>query len=396
MSLKPLYLSITIAIASAVSVQAPGFLLTSQRASAAPIPRTTQQKAIAATTDPQTGYPLITGERWDKSSVWFKPIWVNSPEGKYLAVLDKQKQGSLRLPSISLVSNLGMYSNWSRNGIRVYANTQSQVCFWALCSTSYPRLQVDAIEVKIDDQVFKPQREGDRFLVDAELAQALQTATPGKAIVRMYLKPGVTSTQPINDETVKAWATIYQEPAIPSGISAMPIGGAALPNARVVAVQPFPKLPSDSSAPRWVNDSQTGLPLVNGTTWRTRQNIPWSRLALVRDEFDGEYRAVFSRDGAFAGSWSRNFVDVFVSTRILTVQSVSSVPGLMISVGGQTLNLSGEFNRFPIDDQAARFLYNASKNPLAKPTVSYFVSKNRKATCDVDPTTVKLWGIIYQ
>jgi hypothetical protein len=353
--------------------------------------------AIAkAVTDPQTGYPVVDGEKWDKSSTWFKPVIVQDASGRYLAVLDKQKQGSVRLPQLGLIRTIGMFSNWSRDGIRLYGNTQSQVCFFALCGTNYPRVEVDAIEVKVDDQVFTPQREGDKFLVDAELAQALQNATPGKVLVRMHLKPGLTSTQAVSDETIKALPTIYQQASAPAGIVPVPTGGAELGSARVVAVAPFPEPPKNASSKDFIRDRNSGLPLVNGATWRTRQNIPWSRMALVRDEFDGEYQAVFSRDGAFASSWSRNFVDVVVSKRFLTVQTIHSVPALQITAGGQTINLSGEHNRFPIDSQAARFLFNAGNNPSAKPTVSYFLSKNGKATYSIDSTTAKLWATLYR
>jgi hypothetical protein len=367
--------------------------------SSAPQTVRVKSEAIAkAATDPQTGYPLIDGEKWDRSSTWFKPVVVQSSAGRYLAVLDKQKQGAVKPPQLGLIRTLGMFSNWSRDGIRLYANTQSQVCFWALCGTNYPRLEVEAIEVKVDDQVFRPQREGEKFLVDAELAQALQNATPGKALVRMHVKPGITSVQAVNDETVKAWSTIYQEASAPAGIVPVPtsVGGGELSNVRIVAVAPFPERPKNASSETFINDTKTGLPLVNGATWRTRQNVPWSRLALVRDEFDGEYQAIFARDGAFASSWSRHFVDVVVSKRFLTVQSVSSVPALQITAEGQTINLSGEYNRFPIDEQAARFLFNAGKNPLAKPTASYFVGKNRKATYSIDSTTTKLWATLYR
>jgi hypothetical protein len=356
-----------------------------------------RSQAIAkAATDPQTGYPVVDGTKWDKSDTWFKPVVVQDASGKYLAVLDKQKQGSLRLPQLGLIRTIGMFSNWSRDGIRLYGNTQTQVCFWALCGTNYPRLEVEAIEVKVNDQVFTPQREGDKFLVDAGLAQALQGATPGKVLVRMHLKPGVTSTQAVSDETVKALPTIYQEASASTGIVAVPKGGAELSNSRIVAVAPIPERPKNASSEDFMTDSRTGLPLVNGSTWRTRQHIPWSRLALVRDEFDGEYQAIFAKDGAFASSWSRNFVDVLVSKRFLTVQTVYSVPSLQITSGGRTLNLSGEHNRFPIDAQAARFLFNAGSNPSAKTTVSYFVSKNGKATYNIDPTTTKLWATLYR
>ncbi len=393
MTSKSLGMVVAVSLISSAIAPAIAFNSAPQQSSSARLGSQAIAKTVA---DPQTGYPIVKGERWDKSSTWFKPVVIQDASGRYLAVLDKQKQGSLRLPQLGLIRTIGMFSNWSRDGIRLYGNTQTQVCFWALCGTNYPRLEVEAIEVKVNDQVFTPQREGDKFLVDAELAQALQSATPGNVLVRMHLKPGVTSTQAVSDETIKALPTIYQQASTATGIVAVPKGGAELSNSRIVAVAPIPERPKNASSKDVVTDSNTGLPLVNGSTWRTRQNIPWSRLVMVRDEFDGEYQAIFARDGAFASNWSRNFVDVLVSKRFLTVQTVNSVPALQISSGGRTLNLPGEHNRFPIDAQAARFLFDAGSNPSAKPKVSYFVGKNGKATYNIDSTTTKLWATLYR
>jgi hypothetical protein len=400
MTSKSLGMLVALSLLSSAIAPAIAFNVAPQTSGTVAVSRFGSDAIAKTATDPKTGYPVVEGERWDKSSTWFKPVLVQDGSGSYLAVLDKQKQGAVRLPQLGLIRTIGMFSNWSRDGIRLYGNTQTQVCFWALCGTNYPRVEVEAIEVKVDDQVFAPQREGDKFLVDADLAQALQSATPGKVLVRMHLKPGVSSTQALSDETIKALPTIYQQASAPTGIVPVPVGGAELGSgsgsARIVAVAPFPEPPKNASSQDAIRDSNTGLPLVNGATWRTRQNIPWSRMALVRDEFDGEYQAVFARDGAFASSWSRNFVDVVVSKRFLTVQSIQSVPALQITAGRQSITLSGEHNRFPIDDRAARFLFNAGNNPSAKPIVSYLVSKNGKATYSIDSTTTKLWATLYR
>lgn len=351
---------------------------------------------IAKATDPGTGYPIVDGQKWDREGPWYQPVLVQDPAGNYVAVLDKQRQGSLRTPGVSSVDKLGAFSSWSPQGIRVIGNGQFQFCVMLLCGTNYPRIAVDAIELKLNDQVFRPERSGDKFVVDAELAQALRTATPGRALLRLYLNPGVTITHAINDETVKAWPQVFQaSSSILDG--GMPIGGGALSTARVVAIAPFPALPPSATAKDWVNDPQTSLPLVNGSTWRTGRNVAWSRLVTVRDEFDGEYKAVLHQDGGLITNWSRNFVDVFASRQLGTVTSSYAVPSLHITVGDRTLNLFGEYNRFPIDRQAAQFLQQAGEKLLTGTIpIRYTYGKNQKREYNVDIGTAKAWATLYR
>jgi hypothetical protein len=351
-----------------------------------------------APTDPQTGYPVVKSDRWDKSDTWFQPVLVQNATGTYVAVLDKQKQGSLRPPELSTIERIGLFSNWSSTGIRTYANGQFQVCFFALCGTNYPRHEVNELEVKVGDQVFRPAKEGDRFLVDPALAQALQSATPGKVLVRVYLDKGITVTHPINDETVKSFPKVFQSTASGGDLGGAPVGGGELSIPRAVAVEPFPTFPKKASDKDVAMDPKSGLPLINGSLWRTEKHVAWSRPVVVRDEFDGEYRAVLMRDGGFMTNWSRNFVDVFATSRFATALSFYGVPSLHITVGDRTLNLYGSnYNRFPIDEQAAQFLQEAGeKSATPKATVSYYVGKGSKRSYDVDIGTMKAWASIYR
>ncbi|WP_404790090.1 hypothetical protein [Altericista sp. CCNU0014] len=346
--------------------------------------------------DSSTGYPVVDGKKWDSKGPWYQPVAVRDSASTYVAVLDKQKQGSLKLPELTTVDSLGVFSNWSRDGIRLVGNGQFQACFFVLCGTNYPRIAVEGMEVKLGDQVFVPQRSGDKFLVDEPLAQALKTATPGtKALLRVKLASGVTITQAINDKTVQAWPKVFQD-AIPTA-SGGPVGGGTLSTAKTVAIASLPTPPPDLTS-KWVaTDSKTGLPLVNGSTWRTGRNVAWSTPVIVRDEFDGEYKAVLSKRGGFMSQWSRNFVDVFLSSRFITALTFSGIPSVHITFGDRTLNLYGQHNRFPINKMAAQFLQEAGEKTLTKlPTISYYVGKNRQNTYDLDIGTVKAWASLYR
>jgi hypothetical protein len=394
MSIFPLGLSLSLAVFN------PGTVLTHQISTQVQ-PTMNSVKAsspqfIAKVMDPKTGLPVVEGKQWDKQGPWYQPVVVQDSAGSYLAVLDKQKQGSVKLPQLTTIDKFGVFSSWSSDGIRLVGNGQYQFCIMVLCGTNYPRVSVEDFEVKVGDQVFHPQRGKDKFLVDEELAQALRTATPGKVLFRVHLTAGVSLTEVPNEATVKTWPKIFQEPiAMDSGSA--PIGGANLPTAKNIAVDPFPKLPEDAPSKYVVTDSKTGLPLVNGATWRTRRHVAWSTPVMVRDEFDGEYKAVFHKDGGFTTSWSRDFVDVFAKTQIATAMSFSSVPSLHITVGGRTLNLYGKNNRFYLNKMATDFLREAGEKVLTeKPTISYYVGDGNKRTYEIDIPTVKTWPTLYQ
>jgi hypothetical protein len=89
-----------------------------------------------APVDPSTGYPIVDGKKWDSQGPWFQPVLVQDNTGSYVAVLDKQKQGSLRTPKLTTIDQLGVFSSWSRQGIRLVGNSQVQFCVWALCGTN--------------------------------------------------------------------------------------------------------------------------------------------------------------------------------------------------------------------------------------------------------------------
>jgi hypothetical protein len=108
---------------------------------------------------------------------------------------------------------------------------------------------------------------------------ALRQASPQPVLLRLTLAGGHdTVTHPIGEPTVKAWQVIYQDASqpVPDALSSLP----------AVAPSP-PPIPSGLRA---------ALPVVEGATWRINDDLPWSVPVLVKDDFDGEYVAVFDRD----------------------------------------------------------------------------------------------------
>jgi hypothetical protein len=391
MAVNPLTLVLSVAILSAPT--SPRQLSTPQHTLNTP-PISILAKAPV---DPSTGYPIVDGKKWDSQGPWFQPVLVQDNTGSYVAVLDKQKQGSLRTPKLTTIDQLGVFSSWSRQGIRLVGNSQIQFCVWALCGTNYPRITVEDMEVKLGDQVFHPQRKGDKFLVDEELAQALKTATPGKALLRLHLKPGVTMTQSLSSQTVQAWPKVFQDSPTGTITDSAPIGGGTLSTAKMVAIEPFPALPPDANSSTIISDPKTGLPLINGSTWRTGRNVAWAKPVVVRDEFDGEYKAVLSKKEGVVSQWSRNFVDVFISRRFVTALTFQGVPSLHITYGDRTLNLYGKNNRFLLNKMATQFLQEAGEKTLTKlPTMSFYVGKDNIRTQEVDIGTVKAWASLYR
>jgi hypothetical protein len=204
-------------------------------------------------------------------------------------------------------------------------------------------------------------------------------------------------TQALSSQTVQAWPKVFQDSSSGMTTDPDPMGGGTLSTAKTVAIDPFPALPPDANSSTIINDPKTGLPLINGSTWRTGRNVAWAKPVVVRDEFDGEYKAVLSKKEGVVSQWSRNFVDVFISRRFVTALTFQGVPSLHITYGDRTLNLYGKNNRFLLNKMATQFLQEAGEKTLTKlPTMSFYVGKDNIRTQEVDIGTVKAWASLYR
>lgn len=144
--------------------------------------------------------------------------------------------------------------------------------------------------------------------------------------------------------------------------------------------------PASNSTDSVRRDPATNLPVVTlDGDWRSSKlDIPWSQLVLVRDQFEGDYLAVFDKNysgnnflsGSESGvvtKWTRGQIGIFAykkakSCGFLTCRNVSdaSVVGntLEIKVGEQIFRLEGEDGTFVITDELAAALKSATPGQI--------------------------------
>ncbi|MGB8700297.1 MAG: hypothetical protein WCD18_12845, partial [Thermosynechococcaceae cyanobacterium] len=236
---------------------------------------------------------------------------------------------------------------------------------------------------------------------------ALRTAQPDLVWVRLFVT-GMQTTQSTTPKTIQAWQTIYRD-ADPSILDSM-----NPPDFKVVAVEPWKvesiqeekvntkysnALPNASektaNKSETMADRNTGLPVVRGETWRAGNNIPWSTNVLVRDEFEGEYVAVFDKGSGIITNWNKQFVDVFLYDRSQGL--VFGVNGFELALGSQRLKLTGSRNRVAMTDELAKALREA---PLVEPVLTFTIQRPKKKPKTIQRTldleTVQAWKSLYR
>lgn len=386
--------------------------------------------------DPTTGLPIADGAEWhhSKDELWSVPVLVKDILGNYIAVLDRKKQegiGGLEVPSF--LNSIGMVSNWSRGTIRVAATGLSQTCFYFICNKKLPLILVDDLEIKVGDRVFHP-KQGDgnqtctdiscplqpfratssefkefvSFQVSDSLAAALRTATPGQVWIKLkLLSGGFPTVQTVSNKTIQAWQTIYKD-ADPSILGSM-----NPPDFKIVPVHNWPEPAENGSIGSTkynrsganisnqiagqntpLKDKQTNLPIVRGTTWRSGNDIPWSVPVLVRDDFEGEYKAVFDKSSGLITNWSQQFMEVFLYDK--QQGDIFNVNAFDLQLGPQTFKLQGSQNRFAISGDLSKALREA---PAIKPVLTFTIQRSKKKPKSIQRTldlkTVQAWKNLY-
>ncbi|MBD3886463.1 hypothetical protein IFO70_32805 [Phormidium tenue FACHB-886] len=175
------------------------------------------------------------------------------------------------------------------------------------------------------------------------------------------------------------------------------------------AVRP-PAVNTENPAPRERSD---GYEVISDQDWRdTDPDLPWSTPVIVRDDFNGDYLAVFDRnfvdrrrteDGVIS-NWSRDYVRVFVyhkqrrcgaiplfcDTRSTDTFEASQ---LQIKVGERVLTLEGENGNFPISDEVASALASA---PAGGARIRISLEESGAAIVnDIGEETVAAWRVVY-
>ena len=154
-------------------------------------------------------------------------------------------------------------------------------------------------------------------------------------------------------------------------------------------------------------------PVVNAADWRTSKgDITWSVPVRVRDEFDGDYLAVFDRNfksNAFNGeevgvvsNWSRHYLRLysyavvnkcgFLACRKST--SEREATNVSVKAGKKVFHLSGQNGNFKIDEELA---YALKVAPAGEAKIKFqHEGSGVSVVNDIGAGTVQAWKTVYK
>ena len=155
----------------------------------------------------------------------------------------------------------------------------------------------------------------------------------------------------------------------------------------------------------------SGLKQVNDGDWRnSNANVPWSTPVIVKDEFDGNYLAVFDKnyqprlftttEDGIISNWSRKYLRIYAyhlqdcgrifCQRRLTTREASYVE---IKAGNQILRISGKNGNFPLTEEAAYALKNTPEGDTKIKLT--FEGSGGAIVNNIGSGTVKAWKTVY-
>ncbi len=153
--------------------------------------------------------PSVNAENWRLGDgvPWSVPVVVRDRfEGDFVGVFDRDVQRqALANREVGLVSLWGRPAIW----LQAYA---------AKLELSYASLPIEQATLHLGERSFALKGENNRFPVDDALAAALRSATPGTVSLSFTTGEGNVLRYRIGDNTVRAWATVYQAVATPASL----------------------------------------------------------------------------------------------------------------------------------------------------------------------------------
>ncbi len=154
-------------------------------------------------------------------------------------------------------------------------------------------------------------------------------------------------------------------------------------------------------------------PVVDVGDWRTPQaDIEWSIPVIVRDDFDGDYLAVFDKnyqrniwDNSEIGvvsNWSRNNLRIYAYDSVKTCPQfwcgrryeIRETDKVAIKIGKEVFRMEGEDGNYPISEELAYALKTAPPGE-AKIKIS-FEGQGNAAKNAIGKYTVSSWKTVYQ
>jgi hypothetical protein len=168
-----------------------------------------------------------------------------------------------------------------------------------------------------------------------------------------------------------------------------------------------------NSSSTTTEEMRDGFEVISNDDWRTTDpHVPWSTPVIVRDDFDGDYLAVFdhnfddhrrTEDGVIS-NWSRDYIRVFVYHKqrrcgvipvFCETRSTDTFEAnkLQIKVGDRTFTIEGDNGNFPVSEEIAVALANA---PVGSTRIRIALEESGAAiTNDIGEKTVAAWRVVY-
>jgi hypothetical protein len=153
------------------------------------------------------------------------------------------------------------------------------------------------------------------------------------------------------------------------------------------------------------------IQVVNDGDWRnSKANVPWSVPVMVKDDFDGNYLAVFDKnhqthlfadteDGVIS-NWSRKYLRIYVyhmgrcygifcQRRVITKEAGD----VEIKAGNQIFRINGKNGNFPLTEEVAYALKNT---PDGETKIRLtLVDRGEAIVNNIGAGTVKAWKTVY-
>lgn len=163
-----------------------------------------------------------------------------------------------------------------------------------------------------------------------------------------------------------------------------------------------------------VNLDFTKYRVINAGDWRSADaNVPWSTPVIVRDDFDGDYLAVFDKnyqknffnesEHGIVSNWSRNQLRVYAYDRFKICSGLffcnrktemRETESIAIKAGDQVFRLEGEDGNYPISEELAAALRDA---PPGETKIKVKLEgRGESITSDIGKNTVAAWETVYQ
>ncbi len=154
-------------------------------------------------------------------------------------------------------------------------------------------------------------------------------------------------------------------------------------------------------------------PVVNAGDWRSHKaKIEWSIPVVVRDDFDGDYLAVFDKnyqknflsghENGIVSNWSRNYLRIYAYDTIKVCgtfvckvrEETRETSSVSVKVGAQVFKLEGKDGNFKISEEMAYALKNAPSGDTKIKVM--FEGQGIEVVNDIGKHTVSAWQKVYQ